>query len=471
MSDCRTSSTHGQVYLSNLAVLRQPMANLLVAVFDDDRSSISRMYRELSCQHHLVQERYDERPYMPGLTPVGFERWVTLLIQAHPDEEYERLAKAVLAMPINNPDEKKERFPKELSRRLFPGFSDRRVREDLESAISEHAKIDLPRRPSHDDLRSNPSVSGSAHSIPNQRPTVDVEPPTPTPVPMPNNIERERKPYVNSNLDSARDDTNPIASSSIHRPSVAEASYTPSGIERERQPYAGTPSESAIDDTNPYPPPPPAPSAQPIERERNPYSAQPGRGRKYEDELRSREPPKTRTESNASTLGRPHLMAARPSRTDSSARPRPIPTSAMQRGPMEIPQPEIHHHRQPSNARRRRSPSFSRVRGNDFRRSDGDLRGYHPTLQPGPIPNQDDFDDEGRRSARDRARRQAEDDGRRYGESPNSRARYDRPVVDINGPPRGAYVNDEDYYRGSGRMSMSGSGYDFQQPYGGTVYR
>jgi hypothetical protein len=429
------------------------------------------MYRELSCQHHLVQERYDERPYIPGLTPVGFERWVTLLIQAHPDEEYERLAKAVLAMPINNPDEKKERFPKELSRRLFPRFSDRRVREDLESAISEHANIDLPRRSSPDELRSNPSVSESAHSLPGQRPTVDVEPPTPTPIPMPINIERERKPYVSSNLDSARDDTNPIPSSSIHRPSVAEASYTPSGIERERQPYSGTPSESAIDDTNPHPPPPPPPSAQPIERERNPYSSQPGGGRKYEDEPRSREPPKARTESNASNLGRPEFVAARPSRADSSARPRPIPTNGMQRGPMEIPQPEIHQYRQPSNARRRRSPSFSRVRGNDFRRSDGDLRGYHPTLQSGIVPGQDDFDEEGRRSARDRARRQAEDDGRRYGESPNSRARLDRPVVDINGPPRGAYVNDEDYYRGSGRMSMSGSGHDFQQPYGGPVYR
>jgi len=204
------------------------------------------MYRELSCQHHLVQERYDERPYIPGLTPIGFERWVTLLIQAHPDEEYERLAKAVLAMPINNPDEKKERFPKELSRRLFPRFSDRRVREDLESAISEHAKIDLPKRSSPDELRSNPSVSESAHSLPGQRPTVDVEPPTPTPIPMPINIERERKPYVSSNLDSARDDTNAIPSSSIHRPSVAEASYTPSGIERERQPYSGTPTHHPL---------------------------------------------------------------------------------------------------------------------------------------------------------------------------------------------------------------------------------
>lgn len=441
-----------------------------VAVFDDEHSSISRMYRELSCQHHLVQERYDERPDIPGLTPVGFERWVTLLIQAHPDEEYERLAKAVLAMPINNPDDKKERFPKELSRRLFPGFSDRKIREELESAVSEHANIDLPRRSSHDDLPSNARTGESVHSLNPQRPTVDVEPPTPLPVPISNNIERERKPYVNSNLDSARDDTNPIPPP--HRPSVAEAPYTHPGIERERKPYSGTPCESAIDDTNPYPPPPPPPpSAQPIERERNPYSSQPGGGRKFEDDSRPREQPKARTESNASNFGRPESLAARPSRAESSARPRTTPMGGMPRGPMEAPQPEIHHYRQPGNARRRRSPSFSRVRGDDFRRSEGDLRGYPPTFQPGSVPSQDGLDEDGRRLARDRARRQAEDDGRRHGESPNSRARFERPAVDINGPPRGAYPSEEDYYRGSGRMSMSGSGYDFQQPYGGPVYR
>ena len=428
------------------------------------------MYRELSCQHHLVQERHDERPDIPGLTPIGFERWVTLLIKAHPDEEYERLAKAVLDLPINNPDEKKERFPKELSRRLFPGFPDRRIREDLESAIAEHAHIDLPRRLSHDDIRSNPSLSESVHLAPNPRPTVDVEPPTPGITPTSNNIERERKPYVNSNLESARDDTNQTLGSISHRPSVPDSSYTPSSIERERKPYSSVPSELAVDDTNPFPPPPPA-SAQPIERERTPYTAQPGGGRKFDDDPKARDQLKPRTESNASSLGRAELTTSRPNRAESSARPRPVPMGGLPRGPMEIPQPDIHQYRQPSNARRRRSPSFSRTRPDDFRRSDGDLRGYHPTFQPGSIPSQDGFDDEGRRLAHDRARRQAEDEGRRYGESPNSRARFDRPVVDVNGQPRGLYTNDEEHYRGGTRMSMPGNGYDYQQPYGGPVYR
>lgn len=62
------------------------------------------MYRDFGCQHHLVQERDDQRPDIPGLTLAGFERWATLLIRAHPEEEYTRLKKAVLDMPISNSD-------------------------------------------------------------------------------------------------------------------------------------------------------------------------------------------------------------------------------------------------------------------------------------------------------------------------------------------------------------------------------
>lgn len=436
-------------------------------VFDDERSSISRLYRELTCQHHLVQEHFDERPDIPGLTPVGFERWVTLLIQAHPDEEYERLQKAVLDMPISNPDDKKERFPKDISRRLFPGFPDIKIRGDFENAVCKHANIDLPNRSKRDESPSHKrSISESVQPLPGQRPS-GAEPPTSN-----NNIERERKPYVNSQLNSAVEDTNPYPTPPPvnHRASVGpETAYLPpNNIERERKPYSSVPPESAIDDTNSFPPPPPASN---IERERNPYS-QPGAGRGNTDDLRVNEAGigtgKPRADSVASNLGRPEPVGSK-MRSDSNARARPIPlgSSVPSRGPMEIPKPEIHHHRQPSNVRRHRSPSFSRVR-DDFRRSDGDLRGYQPTFQPGVVPV-DGFEDEGRRIARERARRQAEDEARNYGESPSSRARYERPVIDINGPPRGSLLNEEDYYRNTGRAP--GNGYDYQQPYGGPAYR
>jgi len=120
----------------------------------DEHSSISRIYRDFECQHHLVQERYDERPDIPGLTPVGFARWATLLIQAHPEEEYERLQKAVLEMPISNPDDKKERFPKEISRRLFPRHGDIRIRDHIEDSISGYAAVE-PRRSSQEELKSH----------------------------------------------------------------------------------------------------------------------------------------------------------------------------------------------------------------------------------------------------------------------------------------------------------------------------
>ncbi|KAI4104296.1 MAG: hypothetical protein LQ339_003915 [Xanthoria mediterranea] len=389
-------------------------------VFDDEHSSISRMYRDLECQHHLVQEHLDERPDIPGLTPVGFQQWATLLIQAHPKEEFERLQKAALAMPINNPDEKKERFPKELSRRLFPGSEDKQVRERIEKAISLHANVDLPLRPNNRET----SPKGASH-----------------------------KPSASdaSHLPSRRDST-------TNGENVAPP-YAPSNIERERKPYSRIP-ESTIDDTNPTPVPP----SNPIERERKPYSAQPGGGKQFEDDRKAQESTKTRADSTS----------VKPQRSESNARVRPVP---LNQGPpdsrrgSEMPRPEIPHpQRAPSNAGRHRSPSFS----NDYRRSDGDLRGYPPTFQPGSLPTEGFEDEAARRYARDRAdraRRQAEEDGRSYGESPSSR-RYDRGV-DINGPAphRGSYLsnNEEDYYRPSGRAP--GNGYDYQQPYGGPVYR
>ncbi|KAL9044311.1 MAG: hypothetical protein Q9214_002542, partial [Letrouitia sp. 1 TL-2023] len=391
-------------------------------VFDDEHSSISRMYRDLECQHHLVQERYHERPDIPGLTPIGFERWVTILIQAHPEEEYKRLQKAVLDMPISNPDDRKERFPKEISRRLFPGSGDEQVLGRLETAIREHANVDLPKR----STQREPSPI-----LANHRPSVNDPP-----------LAGRRESGVN------QDKAPP---------------YAPSNIERERKPYSSVPTEAVIDDTNPAPAPAPAPAptpSQPIERERKPYTAMPGGGKQFEDESRCRDPHKPRSDSTA----------VKPGRSDSTARARPIPMGTSQANftrPVDMPKPEIHHHhRAPSNARRRRSPSFS----NDYRRSEGDIRGYPSSFQPGSLPTGDSFEDDARRFARDRARRQADEDARSYGESPGSRVRYDRGV-DINGPPRPSYLsnNEEDYYRGAGRAA--GNGYDYQQPYGGPVYR
>ncbi|KAI4126445.1 MAG: hypothetical protein LQ347_004969 [Umbilicaria vellea] len=194
-------------------------------VFDDERSSISRMYRDLECQHHLIQERYNEKPDIPSLTPVGFQRWMTVLLQAHPDLEYKRLQMAVLDMPISNPDDKKERFPKEISRRLFPVSEDRKARERFERAVADHAEVEIPKQTTR------------AYSP----------------------IHTSHEPPLNHQAYTG-----------------TESTYVPPSLERERKPYATIPSDSAIDDTLP---PPPQTTQKPLERERQPYTAQPGGGK------------------------------------------------------------------------------------------------------------------------------------------------------------------------------------------------
>ena len=399
------------------------------------------MYRDLSCQHHLVQERYDERPDIPGLTPVGFERWVTLLIRAHPDEEFERLQKAVLEMPISNPDDKKERFPKEISRRLFPGHGDTQIRDQIEDSISEHAAVDLPRG-------SSPDESRNRHDSPPQKSTATADQAS---------APQGHRPSVSFEIPSNNTNSNPT--------------YVPSHLERERNPYSTIPCEGAIDDTKP-PMTPLSTTTNPIERERKPYSAMPGGGKQYEDENRPKESTKPRSES---------MAAPKPSRSDSTARTRPIIVA--QSRPTEVPRGEVHnHHRAPSNAgRRRRSPSFSRGTTNDFRRSEGDVRGYQPNtyIPPASMPAggapeaiYDEADtrrhfEKNARERAERARRQAEEESRLYNESPR---RHDRGGLDDRPPPRrNDYPNEEDFYRAGGRGV--GNGYDYAQPYGGPVYR
>ena len=106
---------------------------------------VSRLYREMKAEHYLTQTQNTESPCIPSLTPHGFETWMTAQIQAHPSTEFERLANAVLTMPISNADNRRERFPKELSRRLFPRCDLVQAQQRIGAAMS-HADhtISLP---------------------------------------------------------------------------------------------------------------------------------------------------------------------------------------------------------------------------------------------------------------------------------------------------------------------------------------
>ena len=180
------------------------------------------MLRDLEVEHHLVQEKFHERPDIPALTPRGFQRWETLMIQTHPQKEYERLQKAVLNMPINNPDDRGERFPKEIPPRLFSEPPNLPLRERIEQSIIKHCHVELPEI-TDEEIADAAARRAQASANPTRAPTES---------------------------DSAAD--------------------------RGRQPY--NTSSSAIEDDEEE-----STSPNPIERERKPYSAHPGAGRVYDE--------------------------------------------------------------------------------------------------------------------------------------------------------------------------------------------
>lgn len=428
-------------------------------VFDDRTSSISRLYREVEAQHHLVQEKMDERPDIPGLTPLGFERWTTLMLLAHPEQEFERLQKAVLDMPICNFHDRKERFPKEISRRLFPKIADQNVREKLEKIMALHCNINLPNR------WTSGSDQGSHH------PQATAAAP--------------RADSIASNTSSQP--SVPLRPKSETGPSVATQG---SNSERDRQPYPHTSSEGAIEEEDDD-----VPTPQPIERERKPYAAQPGGGRNYDDihrpssppDPRNAGPPLTAVSASSAKLGRSASTASSSSRPADAQRSQPIPMNPPQysRQPAHLgvegyPNPEsipstrhranslLNHHHPSGRAMRHRSPSAN-MKGGDYRRSDSEAS-LAPTFHGpyGSSPSGDVIEDA--RRHRDYERHYPPDRHEPMrssiyempGREKEARSRY-QPNAGYGDTGRGHYSSDEDYYRSTGGRSHNG--YDGQQYY------
>jgi hypothetical protein len=166
-------------------------------------SALSKVYRDMRCQHHLVQEHPAEMPYIPALTPEGFQEWMTAMILAYPDAEFERLAKAVLDMPISNANDRKERFPKELPRRMFPQVENLQAQQRCAAALSSEGVGPLRKAPT-------------------------FPPPPPKTQNMSASIERERSPYSSQPEQRAFESEDEIEPNSVP-------------IERQRKPYAATP--------------------------------------------------------------------------------------------------------------------------------------------------------------------------------------------------------------------------------------
>ncbi|OAK98052.1 hypothetical protein IQ06DRAFT_279087 [Phaeosphaeriaceae sp. SRC1lsM3a] len=166
-------------------------------------SALAKIYRDMRCQHHLIQEHLADAPYIPALTPDGFQEWMTAMILAYPEQEYERLAKAVLDMPISNADDRKERFPKELPRRLFPQAENLQAQQKCAATLSSEGVGCLRKAPT-------------------------FPPPPPKSQNTSTNLERERNPYASQPEQKSFGSEDEFESTSVP-------------IERQRKPYAATP--------------------------------------------------------------------------------------------------------------------------------------------------------------------------------------------------------------------------------------
>lgn len=240
--------------------------------------SISVMFRRLPCQHHLVQTANHEVPNVPGLTPSGFESFMTYLIQAHPDTEFERLAKAVMHMPISNADDPKERFPKELSRRLLPAQPNSQAEQRIIASMAHEPLIRLKN-------------------------STAMPPPPPPPASAP-------------------------------PPSVSVPQQQSGLPERERMPYSRSSHSNAVDDDDLGPPP------LPLERERKPYTAREGKGKTYESDGDRDDRDRLSTSQyrpESSTPGRPVRQKSTGPQgsypNNGPSDPRSIPPTSRQSGP------------------------------------------------------------------------------------------------------------------------------------------
>lgn len=203
-----------------------------------DHHELSHIYRDLECEQHFVQPMHPkDKPSVPCLTPAGFESWMTKMIIAHPESEYERFAKAVLNMPISNADDSKERFPKELSRRLFPTRSNPTMRLDIDSSL----------------------YAGKLGKLTGLRETQQPQQPA--------------GPQSSSNVPP----TQPSGSTQQPRYPAPPSSMPPTNQDRSDA-LSSASSEDAVDESTPTPT-----NSNPIERQRKPYYAQPGQGKKFED--------------------------------------------------------------------------------------------------------------------------------------------------------------------------------------------
>ncbi|KAL2257361.1 hypothetical protein VTK26DRAFT_279 [Humicola hyalothermophila] len=164
------------------------LAELFRHRYGTSYSKLADLYQQLGCEYYLVPVDSKSRPTVPGLTPVGWTQWMTLAVRSYPDEESQRLAKVVAALPINAEsllDGKPERLPKQLSRHLLPAQPDRKARALFGDALT----------PALEALHLLPALNTSSRPPSPRsryRPSTATSPSSPPPSPRLGDKERDR---------------------------------------------------------------------------------------------------------------------------------------------------------------------------------------------------------------------------------------------------------------------------------------
>lgn len=387
----------------------------LSAIFRaQSNEQISRLYQDLGCEHHLVQDNPSDAPTIPALTPVGFAHWMTTYILAYPEAEARRLDRVVLALPIDadgvSLDGKPERLPKQISRYLLPQKEDRKSKRWVEEAISEFFS-DLGTSRRH-----KPSITSS-----------------PPPRRSPSTQSRSR----------------PV---DIHQAKASPIAINPKPAERERKTYSATPSVSESSSNE---------EPVKIERERQPYTAQPGSGKVYAESSSYNSPPRL-GRANSTSVPKENYDRSenRRQRTQSTASqnyaplPRPTrpPRSPMLKGYSSSTPDDIGGY--PFIPSLNSAPSSFAIQPQQFSPSS---LGSNGSIPPPPPVDRD------RRAKEDRRpRRSTADDTRMIAElnSPRDAERWDRILESRSAESEGKESrnpvggdNAEDWYRDHGKAS------------------
>jgi hypothetical protein len=315
-------------------------------------ASLGNFYRKLLCQYHLIQPSASiasssshDVPYIPGLTPRGFAKFMTTLMQAHPDTECARMCRALVLMPLSNADDKAERFPKELPRSLLPRQASILAEQRLISSLDHEPEL-----------------------VPLGRRASATMPPPPPGMP-PSSMRRT------STFDASRASKRADGSLNDDEDEDDGSSFPPAMVaERERKPYHGKKDGLGTKyDSNPAPP---APRERDYDQDRNRgrYEEDYDNARYDNDNTDSRRP---RSVPKPAGVSRTQSTNAPPADSSYNRRQYSPPTPSDTRRPSRVEGPDV----PPTNQDRRRShhrpPTTSDMRESSRR----DERDYQESRQ------------------------------------------------------------------------------------------